>query len=201
MVEESVPVGRLLFIFLFLIPGYSTVWFFLWKGKPPVSLDNFDKTVISVLFSGISLAIVTVVYIIRKDLGDFEPIGLSVFHLALGFLFQSGLNATMGIIGGAGYDRWRDEGEVYHPNIWVKTVRDKGALLSVQVETITGKTFSGQVEKYDRTEGTPALLLTNYQEVIGVESEDREVKSREGSLYISENDISRIKILEPGELD
>lgn len=201
MVAEPVPAGRLLFIFLFLIPGYSTVWFFLWVGKPPVSLDSFDKTVISVLFSGISLAVITAGYFYIENPVDFDPASLSLFQLALGFLLQVLLNVAMGLLGGVLYDRRRDEDEVYHPNLWVKTVRDEEGVLSVRVETISGNTFSGQVDRYDRTEGTPALLLTNYQEVTTAAGGDEEVESRDGSLYISENDISRIQILDDRALD
>jgi small nuclear ribonucleoprotein (snRNP)-like protein len=191
MVASSIPTTNLLFIFLFLIPGYFTLRIFIWQGKAPISFDRFDKAILSVLLSALSLSVIVLSYDWQIGLNLANPLAaFSLVQLALGFVLQTTINILVGILSGVIYDYQRDE-EVYRPNLWVHTIRSLGKPIQVQVVTKSGAELSGQVKRYDRTQETPSLLLENFQ-VLKEPSGNKQVDSREGSVYIPAEDVAYI---------
>jgi small nuclear ribonucleoprotein (snRNP)-like protein len=188
----SIPIVYQLF---FLVPGYFTYYLAVRVGRIRADFDRFDKLMISLSASAISVTIVYVAYIIilshTSQQGGFtapSPLTLPFSHLALGFGSHVLLTILAGgLIGKAISHNRREDVSWHHP--WMKLHQNLGSAPSIKVLMSDGKLVEGELVGYERSHDSQDLRLVN----ASVQNDGDEPSGED--VYLYGDDIVRIWIL------
>ena len=189
----SIPIIYQLF---FLVPGYFTYYLAVRVGRIRADFDRFDKLMISLSASAVSVTIVYISYIVilrfTSQQAGFtapSPVNLPFSHIALGFGAHIVLTVIAGYLIGQCISYKREETVSWH-HPWMKLHQDSGeSAPSIKVIMSDGKIISGELVGYERSHNSQDLRLEN----ASVENSDDEPSGED--VYLYGRDIIRIWIL------
>lgn len=201
MAVDPLSLAQIFYLFLLLVPGFLTLKLILYIGKVPIVLDQFDKTALSLIFSGFSVAILygSYLYFIGGPTIVNPLATLSDYHLITGYILHLLFTILIGYSLGRLYNWYRGE-EVYRSSLWLTTLQrlleeDKEPI-SVEVELKNGERIQGQIAYYERIEGgAPSLLIEGWNEITEGQGQGH-VNSRDGAIFVPAENISYVSFFE-----
>lgn len=191
----SFPPLDFVFGLLFLTPGFASFKAYKHFGQVTRSYDRFDKTLITLLSSGISIVIVLFAFSIIEDLAISEIPGLdfSLTVYIFGFVSALMVAGVGGMLFGIYVDRWKYSGvDNRKETTWELTFHNGGEK-EVRVVTSEGSEIHGWIYVKDSEEHGQDMLL-RYPELL-LRDEDGKIDEKIGigeSVFISENNLSHV---------
>lgn len=189
-------VGDIVFLFLFLVPGFLSLRTFIHVAKITETYDNIEKLAYILVGSGVSIAIIVLTYsLFSSVVVTVEVIqNFSLSQMSVGYIIHIILTPVLGYIGGRGYNSLIEPSERRsRSEAWDITFNDSPEETEVWVKTIDGREIRGLVDWYGTSTGSRDLLLKYPEWVLREENgEISELINMGEQVFIHEQDISQI---------
>jgi uncharacterized integral membrane protein len=192
----SFPSLQLIFALLLLTPGFITLTLIKKRGKITRSFDRFDKTIYTVIASGVSLSIIIVAFSLSNSQEISETISTNypIWQLSVGFLSACIISALIGY--GLGYVI--DE-KIYKgvnnrkETTWQLVFNNSEEPREVRVVTTAGSEIHGYIYVNDTAPDGQDLLLRYPQKILREETGEIQSKTSIGEYtFVSQADVSHI---------
>jgi hypothetical protein len=189
------PSFQLIFALLLLTPGFVTVRLVKWRGKVTRSFDRFDKTIYTVIASGVSLSIVIILYSLINSQAPSETVNadFQLWQLSAGFVLTTALSGLFGFVIGYVIDERIYKGiDTRKATVWKLIFDNSEEPREVRVITSEGSEIHGYIYVNDSDPHDQDLLLKYPQKIIRENGKINSKTSIGDYVFVSQADVSHI---------
>lgn len=195
MVDVGLPSLQLVFALVLLTPGFITVKLVKRRGKVTHSIDRFDKAIYTLMASGLSIAVVVILYslLLWQLPGETLDASYQLWELSIGFIVVTIVAAGGGYAIGWYIDEHIYSGEdTRKERAWKLIFDNSEEPREVRAVTTDGAEIHGYIYVSDSEPHGQDLLLQYPQLII---REDGEIKNKASIgeyVFLSQDGLSHL---------